>query len=154
MKEKLFYFGYRTEKKLYKRIKAYLFRQKISLSAFAIEAFDYASQTHNKRKINFSSASVFKGRIKKNDKIETHFTQTEKQREAVRSFAFSYRLSMAEVFRISMEAYLDFLKFGNSKSKTIKHVYRTQVTINEMTLAIIYPAFHVIYPIDFHLKPD
>ena len=150
MKEKIYYFGFRFEKKLNNRIENFCSKNEISLKQLVSIALQYTMKNHNMKRIIFDQSSYFKGRIDKRDKIETHFTQSETQRECARSFAFAYRLSMAEVFRISLEAYLDYIDTNKGRFGEIKHIYRSEKSIKTLTVIILYPAFSEKFPIDYH----
>ena len=154
MKKKIYCFGFRFEKVLFLRMRHWCTQESVSLNRLVMRAFSFTAKLHDQKKIIFDTASGFLGRVDRRDKIETLLQHTTDQREAVRNFAFAYRISMAEVLRISMEVYLDHLEGNDVKLDDIKHIYRSDQAIKTVTIVILFPVYPVKYPIDYHYTPQ
>ena len=78
------------------------------------------------------------------------FSQSAIQREAVRNFAFAYRISMAEVFRVSIEMFLDYQNTDKSKLSVVKHYYIRKMPVLIQVKIVLDPVIPYKKPIDYH----
>lgn len=153
MDRKRFDFGFRYEEQLEERVVQFCKIRRISLNTLVERAFNFTSSEHDKGKIfvNLSSGFIFRpsceDKVEKVLKIEALF------RERVRNFAFSYRLSMAEVLRIALEVYLDYHDTQGGKLGKVKHYYSRVKSFIKGTIFFISPAFSGS-PIPYYIRSD
>lgn len=143
-------FEFRYDCALGKRIRSYCGKRQVPLQLLAARAFRFTSKTHNVRQIIFDCASGFRRRRNKIDKETVVFTHSAHQREAVRNFAFSYRISMAEVYRISIEMYLDAQEVRSGETDTIKHYCTVKQSILIQVTIPLFPAYPYKKPVEYY----
>ena len=142
MKENMSLFGFRVEKGLWDRLKVYCQGSGLSLNELVDHAFRFTAGLHDRRKTVFNrSASGFRWRADKADKVTTTLELDPELRESVRNFAVVYLCSMAEVLRKSLELYLDFLDTKGGREGEIRHFYRKPQEIIMASIIGLFPAF-------------
>jgi len=117
------YFGFRYEKILESRIVDYLQRRKVTLNTFVLDAFQFACVRYSKKRLLFRNWSGFVMRSCRKDKIDAMLCFEAEIRERLRNLAIAYRKSMAEILRVSLEVYLDYLDGNAGKIDIEKHYY-------------------------------
>ena len=141
MKKERYYFEIRFENGLKDKIGEICKNQFLSLSELVDRAFRFLAIHHNSGNIPFKSRSVFFSRLNKKDKFTSMIILKNDLHETVRNFAFAYRRSMAEVLRVSLEVYLEFLEKGESKIDKTIHYYKQPTSIIQYVIARLIPTF-------------
>ena len=148
IEKKRYYFGFRYDPTLGSRIVSHCNAAGETLNRLVSRALLFTFQQHNRRKILFSSASGFLTRPVYERRTDAILILSSRQREIVRDFAYAYRRSMAEIIRIALEVYLDYLDRMNGKSEVKKHYYETGVVIIEQLVVCLFPIFAPRIPPD------
>lgn len=139
-------FGFRFESDLMKRVLKCRNSASLSMNSFVKKAFCFAMRQHDRRRVVFDGVSGFISRASRKDKVTTMLVLEGGLRESVRNFSIAYRKSMAEVIRIALELYLDYLDTDAGKNGAIKHYYNTPQPIIECSIIGLYPAFPPMHP--------
>lgn len=146
MERQRFYFGFRYDYNLAKRITRHCSLAGLSLNRFVEKAFSFAAHLHDERKIVFKAYSGFCSRPLSEEKVTTMLILKVEMREMVRNFAICYRRSMAEILRVSIEVYLDSLDLKLGKIDSVKHYYGQPQAVITQTLFTLFPAIPVKIP--------
>jgi len=142
MEKERYYFGFRFENALKKRIKQYCEHRSLSLNTLVNHAFKSTAKLHDKQRILLNrSSSGFAVRINLRDRVDAMLILEAPTREMVRNFAVCYRKSMAEIIRIALELFLDFQDKHSGKIDDIKHYYNKPQYVISCTVIGLYPAF-------------
>lgn len=142
MQKQRLYFGFRFENGMKKRIKWQLERRGGGLNSFVEDALRFIANLHDRGKLRFLWLSNFLTRTDKEDRFETMLILQPDVHEMVRNYAFSYRRSMAEVLRVALEVYLEYLESSDGKLVDTMHYYDKPVPVINTATARLIPAFH------------
>jgi len=148
IEKKRYYFGFRFEQAIAERINRHCKGAGISLNRLVGKAFDFAAELHDRRKILFTRSSNFLEREDEGDKVSPMLILDAVRRNMVRNFAFAYGRSMAEIIRVALEVYLDFLDTDGGKFGKIKHYYKLAQCTIQWTMITLSPAFPPKIPPD------
>ena len=148
MKKERYYFGFRFENEMKDRILLQMKKQIVRYNQFVENAFLFATKLHDQGKLPFLWKSSFIIRPNRTNKFDTMLILKNDIHEMVRNYAFSYRTSMAEILRVSLEVYLDFLESEDGKIDNSIHYYDQPVPVIQSVLARLIPAFHNGIPPD------
>ena len=141
MEKQRFYFGFRFENGMKKRLLEQMFQQRMRLNRFVEDALRFAARLHDKGQLPFAWKSVFITRPDRRNRFDTMLILNHDVHEMVRNLAFAYRRSMAEVLRVALEVYLDFLESPNGKLDNLLHYYSKPMSVINTVTARLIPAF-------------
>ena len=150
LKEK-YYFEFRFEEELKTRIIRHCRDQTLTLSRMVEKAFRFTAALHDKGKVPFAWKSQFITRQEKEDRYSPMLLLNKDLHEMVRNYAFAYRSSMAEILRVSLELYFDYLESEDEKLDNTLHYYNEPVPVIKTVLAQLIPGFpHGIPPENYN----
>lgn len=132
------------------RLEAFCLRKKISLNTMVHRMLIRLGRLHDQGRMCLLDKSRFRKRIDKKDKETTCLTLQVNTREMVKNLAFTYRISMAEVIRLGLEAYMDLEDLQKGIPVLPLHIYRLPEILPKATIALLFPALppnRIPYPI-------
>ena len=151
LKEK-YYFEFRFEEALKKRVLFHCQNQGMSLNRLMEAAFRFTAALHDGGKVPFAWKSRFLIRPDKNDRFSPMLILEKDVHEMVRNYAFAYRRSMAEILRVALELYLDHLESPNGKLDNTLHYYNNPVPVIKEVSAYLIPGFPPGIPPELYTK--
>lgn len=140
MRKERYYFELRLENSLNKMAKMICKKEEISLSSLVDRAFRFIAPLYRKGNIPFKSRSKFFLRLNKENKFTRMIILQNDMHETVRNFAFAHRMSMAEVLRIALEVYLNFLVDGMPGIEEQIHYYNPAIPVIEHIITRLIPS--------------
>ena len=141
MEKERFYFGFRFENRMKERVLAQMKKRIVRLNQFVEEAFRFTTTLHDRGKLPFAWKSFFITRPDRADRFDTMLILKPDVHEMVRNYAFAYRRSMAEVLRVALEVYLDFLESEDGKLDNTIHYYDKPIPVIRRAVAQLIPSF-------------
>lgn len=149
MEKERYDFGFRYDLALGERIDTFCESTGSSLNRLMGKALEFALRLHDRRKVRFTPGSGFLMRLRHEERIERMLILSAWQRMKLRDFSYAYRISMAEVLRISLEMYLDYLDRQRGKTVVVKHHYESAIRIIEQFTVVLFPVFDRKPPLRF-----